>query len=305
MRRKLPFFAVLAAAATSLFAQTPSDALRQTYDALHRVISLTERISKANIDVCKKRKFTYGFSHLAITGEVAPEVRTMWAATFPINSSPTVIYVDPQGPAARAGLQIKDAIISVNGGVWPEQMPAQTVFLKNLTDAKAAQARFSMVVRRNGDDLAIEMAADLVCDINVNLITNKKTNAHAGGNTISFESGIDRLLPEEAELAFVVAHEMAHVILEHDPDKLGSISRAKMETDADQLGMELFLEAGYNPDQAASAIRKLDAANRGPISKLLGIYGPYLSTEKRVEFLSAIAKKASEAKLSFEVPTNR
>jgi predicted Zn-dependent protease len=66
-----------------------------------------------------------------------------------------------------------------------------------------------------------------------------------------------------------------------------------METDADHLGMELFLAAGYNPDYAASAIRKLDAANRGPITKLLGIYGPYLSTEKRVQFLSHLATQAT------------
>lgn len=297
--------AASAIAATSLFAQTSSDSLRKTYDALHRVISIKERISKANIDVCKKRTFTYGFSHLSLSGDVAPEVRTMWAATFPTSSSPTVIYVDPKGPAARAGLQASDAIISVNGGVWPEQSREQIVFLKGLSDVKATEPRLSMVVGRKGDDLAIEMTADLVCDINVKLITNEKTSAHAGGNTISFDSGIDRLLSEEAELAFVVAHEMAHVILEHNPEKSGSISRAKMETDADHLGMELFLAAGYNPDYAASAIRKLDAANRGPITKLLGIYGPYLSTEKRVQFLSHLATQATKAKPSFEVPIDR
>ena len=95
---------------------------------------------------------------------------------------------------------------------------------------------------------------------------------------------------------------MAHVILQHGPDKL---SRAQQEVDADELGMKLFLAAGYNPDYAASAVRKLDTANRGPVTRMLGLYGPYMPTERRVEFIYSIAKQAIEPEPSIEVPLNR
>jgi predicted metalloprotease with PDZ domain len=62
-------------------------------------------------------------------------VRSIWAAAFAVNAAPTVIYVDPQGPAKLAGLQVNDAILSVNGDIWPEQVQEQNVFLKNLSDA--------------------------------------------------------------------------------------------------------------------------------------------------------------------------
>jgi predicted Zn-dependent protease len=229
-------------------------------------------------------------------------VRTIWAAAFAVNAAPTVIYVDPQGPAKLAGLQVNDAILSVNGDIWPEQIREQTVFLKNLSDAKANQPRLVIKVRRAEDEHTLELTAELTCKIKINVIPNEKFGAFAGGNTISFESGISRLLSDGGELAFIVAHEMAHVILQHVPDKL---SRAQKEIDADELGMKLFLVAGYNPDDAASAIRKFDTANRGPITRMLGIYGPYLPTENRVEFLYSLAKQATDAKPSIEIPPNR
>jgi len=222
-----------------------------------------------------------------------------------MNSAPTVIYVDPKGPGKHAGLQINDTIISVNGNIWPEQTPEQTIFIKNLSDAIANQSRLIIKVRRAEDEHTLELTAEPTCNIRINLIPSETSYAFAKGNTISFESGISRLLPDEGELAFVIAHEMAHVILKHSPDKSGLVSRAQMEIDADALGMKLFLAAGYNADYAASAIRKLDTANRGPITRMLGIYGPYLSTKERVDLLYSLAKQTIEAKPSIAVPPNR
>jgi len=296
---------VLAAAATSVYGQASSESLRQTYDALSRVVSITDNISKANIHVCKERSLTYGFSHLFVNSETSPEVRTIWAAAFTINAAPTIIHVNPKGPAKLAGLQVNDAILSVNGDIWPEQIREQTVFLKNLSDAKANQPRLIIKVRRAEDEHTLELIAELTCKIKINITPSEKSSAFAGGNTISFESGISRLLSDDGELAFAIAHEMAHVILQHVPDKSSLISRVQKEIDADELGMKLFLAAGYNPDDAASAIRKLDTANRGPITRMLGLYGPYLPTEKRVDFLYSIAKQAIEVTPSIEVPPSR
>jgi hypothetical protein len=306
MKINLLFFAAFAAAATSASGQTSSESLRQTYGALHRVVSIKENISKANISVCKERNLTYGFSHLSISSATAPEVRAVWAAAFATDAEPTVIYVNPKGPASRAGLQVNDAILSVNGDYWPEQFQEQTVFLKSLSDAKAHQERIAIKVRRAAEEHTLELTAEPTCDIRINVIPSEKSNASAGGNTMSFDSGISRLLSEDGELAFVVAHEMAHVILKHVPDKSALLSRAQMELEADDLGMKLFLAAGYDPKYAVSAIRKLDAANRGPITRMLGVYGQYLPTESRVELLNSLVKKAGEAKSpSVDLPQNR
>ncbi len=306
MKRNLLSIAALAALATSAFGQASSESLRQTYDTLNRIVSVTEDISKANIHVCKERSLTYGFSYFFINGDAAPEVRTVWAAAFAINAAaPTVIHVNPKGPAKRAGLQVNDVIVAVNGNIWPDQTMEQGVFLNNLSDAKANHPLLTIKVRRAGDEHTLELTSELTCNIKVTLFTSEKSNASAGGNAISFDYGINRLLSDDGELAFVVAHEMAHVILQHVPDKPGSISRSQMEIDADDLGMKLFIAAGYNPDFAVSAIRKLDRANRGPITRLLGIYGPYLPTEKRVEFLASLAKQAIEVKPPVEVLPNR
>jgi predicted metalloprotease with PDZ domain len=163
---------VLPAAATSAYGQASSESLRRTYDALFRVVSITDSISKANIHVCKERSLTYGFSHLLVNGEISPEVRAIWAGAFTINPAPTVIHVSPNGPAKLAGLQVNDVILSVNGDTWPEQIQEQTVFLKNLSDVKANQSRLTMKVRRAEDEHTLELTAELTCKIKSNLIPN-------------------------------------------------------------------------------------------------------------------------------------
>jgi Zn-dependent protease with chaperone function len=259
VKRNLLSIAALAAAATSASGQSSSESLRRTYDALHRVTSIKHHISKANIHVCTERTHNYGFSYLAVNDKVAPETRSIWAAVFTMNSAPTVIYVDPKGPGKHAGLQINDTIISVNGNIWPEQTPEQTIFIKNLSDAIANQSRLIIKVRRAEDEHTLELTAEPTCNIRINLIPSETSYAFAKGNTISFESGISRLLPDEGELAFVIAHEMAHVILKHSPDKSGLVSRAQMEIDADALGMKLFLgKVCITPEQL-----RLHGADRG------------------------------------------
>jgi hypothetical protein len=218
VKRILISIAALAVAATSASEQGSSESLRRTYDALHRVASIKHHISKSNIHVCIERRLNYGFSYTTINDEVAPEVRSIWAATFTINSAPTVIYVDPKGLGKHAGLKVNDTILSVNDKIWPKQPREQTTFIKDVSDAMAHQSRLIIKVRRADDEHTLELIGEPTCDIKIKLIPSEKSNAFVQGNTILFESGISQLLSDDGELAFVIAHEMAHVILQHFPD---------------------------------------------------------------------------------------
>lgn len=246
--------------------------------------------------VCPTRRPSYGFNHVAISSNASPSLRSMWKTAFSAEDIPIVIYVYPESPAERAGLRVNDLIISVNGVPWPELASDQLKYVEALSTAKQTQSNMNLSIRRDGKDMAITLASELTCDININLIANQRTSAFAGNRTISIESGANRLLSEDGEMAFVISHEIAHVALGHSPEQSGSISREQMELDADEMGMALMLRAGYPRESAASAIRKLDAANRGPLSRLFGIYGPYKTTEQRVQFLNLAAERALNKK---------
>lgn len=301
------FLAIAVAAGTALpaHAQDSANSLRETYAALHRVSSIAARVFKENIHACPKTRFSYGFTHVATSRSASLSTQALWKAAFSAEDVPTVIFVDPEGPAARAGLQVADLIISVNGHPWPEQPAEQTHYVEALAAAKNTQPDLTMSVRRNGRDMSIKLTADLTCDIKVNLVASERLGAFAGNETISMTSETNKLLSDDGEMAFVIAHELAHVVRGHAPAKADSIGRQQMELDADELGIAFLLRAGYGQESAASAIRKLDAASRGPLTRVFGVYGPYLPTDKRIEFLNGAANKAAKTMQPAETPTSK
>lgn len=71
-------------------------------------------------------------------------------------------------------------------------------------------------------------------------------------NHITYNKSMMDQLSEEA-VAFIIAHEMAHGVLEHNHPKKTSIFRKqdelhKNEYDADELGLAMAIKAGYQVD---------------------------------------------------------
>ncbi len=98
-------------------------------------------------------------------------------------------------------------------------------------------------------------------DITVN------ASAYANGNIIIY-TGLLQRMQNEAELAFVLAHEMAHFINRHSLQRAvyyESIKKelrpepysADVETEADTVGLALYLGAGYPAACAVSGMKRL------------------------------------------------
>lgn len=89
-----------------------------------------------------------------------------------------------------------------------------------------------------------------------------------GGGIVLFSKGLVRALGTESELAFVLAHELAHDHLGHlakmnDPDSMGedrpALERA-LELDADRYATGIVALSGYDPRSAFIAIQRLYGA---------------------------------------------
>ncbi len=104
--------------------------------------------------------------------------------------------------------------------------------------------------------------------------TFDKVNAHTGdGNFICIYTALyDSLTTNDDALAFVIAHEMSHLILGHGQRKMDAVynlnavehytlykSSRTMEYMADAEAMILLYKAGYSPERAMDALYMLDA----------------------------------------------
>jgi Peptidase family M48 len=81
-------------------------------------------------------------------------------------------------------------------------------------------------------------------------------SASTNGQRIQISRGFVQYMRDDSELAFVLAHEMAHILKHHLPVRDASV-RYTQELEADRLGFQLVIRAGYNPDAAIELFRRL------------------------------------------------
>lgn len=117
-----------------------------------------------------------------------------------------------------------------------------------------------------------DIAGQLGCPARVTLIPGDAVNAWADGARIFFGEGLLRRCGSDADLALIIAHEMAHNLLHHrqrlatlgvsaDPSTPVSAAAAvqvrETEEEADRLAVQLASEAGYDLSGAEGFMRGL------------------------------------------------
>lgn len=164
-------------------------------------------------------------------------------------------------------------------------------------------------------------------DWEVNVLNVDEVNAWcmAGGKIAVYSALINQVKPTDAELATVIGHEIAHALREHVREQqsteaakqaalniasifgvsnttlqLGSaaanlavslpFSRSH-ETEADELGLELMYDAGYDPEAAVSLWTKMAKLSGGGNKGIAALLSTHPSDDKRIANLSALSKK--------------
>ena len=97
------------------------------------------------------------------------------------------------------------------------------------------------------------------------------------------------------EIAFVVAHEVAHSVLQHKPNQ--SLKRSesrKTELEADQLALELMAKAGYTPEAGISYLGKMQSHYQQRGLKAGGFMSTHPSFEQRIQAIQVAAPKATQ-----------
>lgn len=276
------------------------DSLQRWHNSEVRLNTITQNILARNLQLCPEHRKNYGLKAIWLT-QNDQEAGKIWAETFHLQETPVIITIIPNAAADRAGLHVGDSIVSVNGIPWSASEVDQWDFINEL-DAAQLSPTMQLGVRRSmseDTEITFLVTGDDICDAYVVLVDDPGTYAYARGRLVSIEAGLEQLLDDDSELAFVVAHEIAHVIFrsavpEGEKDLDDKSIRSSVEKEADVMAIQLMTAAGYDPAAAVTAVEKFDSANRGSISRWLGLYGIYMPTEQRVELLKIYAAEVGK-----------
>ncbi|MCC5842450.1 MAG: M48 family metalloprotease [Opitutales bacterium] len=150
-------------------------------------------------------------------------IRWMHAADVPNNLASgglsteglTIVSVAPQSPADLADLAVGDVVLEINGERVPTGAGAALPGGRLMASALGEGARASVVFLRDGSRMQVDLVGVAIADFNVGQRNDHRVNARALPRRIQLNEGMLRFVRNEEELAFVVAHELAHSVMRH------------------------------------------------------------------------------------------
>jgi len=259
------FIAVLLACLPAPASVDPASLLAlQRYD--HQLLGIGYRLAVAGGDLCEVRAPLAGFAMHDQTQYSAGEQADARAA-FGFAGDPLVLAVAPDSPAAAAGLREGDALLTIDGQPVPAAKPnarksyARMRALLKQVDGAAADGMIDLRIRRDGGELTLHVPAVMGCPSRFQTDVSWSLNSKADGTYVEISTGMIDFAGDEAQIAAVIAHELAHNILHHRARLdavgirrgiLGQVGRnarliRQTEIEADILSVYLMDRAGYDP----------------------------------------------------------
>jgi membrane-associated protease RseP (regulator of RpoE activity) len=233
------------------------------------------------------------------------------ARIFGIGADLGVMGVVADSPAARAGLRADDHLIAVNGKSLPAAEPATAA----PTNVRVEAARGAILAAmRNGEvallvvgvggQRTVQFTAEKGCNSVVELVPGTVVNASADGRRVVVSAGLLERCGTDADLALVIAHELAHNVLHHaarlarvgiagangflHATAAGTAEMRATEEEADQMGVRLAQAAGYDLGGAASFLSRLQGRDGAePLSST------HPAPARRVALLAAAIAKGA------------
>jgi hypothetical protein len=176
------------------------------------------------------------------------------------------LNVVPGSAADRAGLRTGDVLVRLAGSDlsrFGDELSARRgsyrrveAFLAQLRGTLSAGSA-DITFRRDGEERVATISADHGCGGEVVVMPEHDLNAWSDGHYVAVTTRMMEFANTDDELAFVVAHEMAHNILGHSDEVTNTMfpaghrqSEKDQEFAADALGVAIMASAGYNVQAA-------------------------------------------------------
>lgn len=260
-----------AAAATQ--EEAPKDPVVVAYQDLIakdlRLATVGYHLAKGSADYCRNKWRNLGW---VLHDERQYPDLALARRAFTFRRPVSIAALVPDGPAEKADMQVGDGLVGTdNGLIWyggdpvrhqptVERLDAVKAGLREVlaqTGPVAYRMETAASLARRGAFTSFTLDPPAICASDFWVDARTKRDAGADGKQVRVTSGLIDYVQDDDELAAVVAHEMAHNLLDHRPlieaTKRGKVKVIKAtEAEADRLSVWLMANAGYDPEAAIS-----------------------------------------------------
>jgi beta-barrel assembly-enhancing protease len=209
-----------------------------------RVANMADRIAVRGVSLCPKpvRRLAVVLEDAAL---YSGEERSAAIQLFGLGESPAFTY-----PATLAGYSVTAIGDRPIGAAIRKRPRARIDAIEQAIEAGAV-----LTIQKDGVTRRLGSSPNSGCPSRVQVLPSNKKDAKADGDVVQINSGIIAETQDDDELAFIIAHEMAHNILHH-PAHLNKVGRTAKtiyptEVEADRLGLKLMRAGGFDPLAAA------------------------------------------------------
>ena len=240
-----------------------------------RLERIAARLKSANADLCDNIEADIGVSTHTVY-DYPPELRSAARHFFKVGPDLSRRTVRTDSPAYAAGLRAGDKIIRINTQSLTETPPftdpalsgiiADAQFHEQLDKLVQQNKSAELEYKRENKSSTVTLTPRAQCQLPVTLFFSENVNGHYINGEIWMTSGLLREVKEDAEVAYILAHEMAHALTDKG-DYETAKRTAKIELEADRVGLILLARAGYDPSKLARFwAKQIDIFDGGEIS---------------------------------------
>lgn len=204
-----------------------------------RLLEVSTRVRRGSVGLCGDKVAPILGLQVMSLRDLPPAYMTPAIRGFNVTEAVSVVSVLPDSASARAGLRTGDVLVSV------DDFALENTFGLNTRRAKTGAATLRFLVERAGKRSSVDVAYEAGCYSEPLLALSSSWNALAGGRRIVVYSELIREVKSDDELAVVVGHELAHIVLGHER------SSPPAEADADYLGLYLAALGGFDVEAGA------------------------------------------------------
>ena len=241
---------------TQIFASHPD--LQFYADQARRAEDIARQLASAANGQCANRWRHPGFYTLSLS-DVPKSLRVHDLAR--ITEIPTVTNVTD--PALQGKIAIGDQLLGVNNTLVPA-----TSF-----DLQAQMALGKIRILRGGRVLNIYHDWTPACYRPITITDGFEVAARTTPGSIDMSAGLFRFVRSDSELAFGIAHELSHFMLNHSArlsrarrkGRLSQSMKRRLETDADQAAVFLLIKAGFDPEAGVRFLNRTSVVRDIPL----------------------------------------
>lgn len=257
----LPALGLIGLAATAQ-KEPPKDPLVTAYQDLVatdlRLATIGYHLAKASAPYCRNRWRNPGW---VLHDEAQYPDAAFARRAFTFRQAVSVAALVPDGPAAQAGIAVGDGLVRINGNAFgsaPRTGKASSERIDSIRQAIGTALATGAVTLdlKTAEGLRIrKLSPPEICASDFWVDVRGKRDAGADGERVRVTSGLVAYVLDDDELAAVVAHEMAHNLLDHRA-RINAARSGKTrviratEEEADRLSVWLMANAGYDPHAA-------------------------------------------------------